>query len=152
MKTLKILSCFFVCLTFVYCTTVEEQLGSNAKITTANRQSFLYNDDNNPLLFKWGLYHLSGGFAGFDEYFTYGQITWKFNINDQTFTVLNITNSFPSGGYLPSGTYPCNITANTDGTFCFSTATLSGCSTLKSNILYLSEGKVADGIALQFVH
>lgn len=152
MKNLKISYCILLIFTLFCCSTNEEQIISNPTHLSSNRPSNNCFASNNPLMYKWHLYHLHGGIAGFNEYYSYGQVTWKFSYAHQNFTVFNFTNSYPTGGYIPTGVYPCTITTYPDGNFCFSSNYLSGCTNQNSNILYLSEEKVADGIHLMLVH
>lgn len=56
----------------------------------------------------WNLIHLSGGFAGLDEHFQNGTITWTFNTQNQTITVNN-TNQASTGFTFGNGTYNYEI-------------------------------------------
>ena len=154
MKNLKTLSLLIITLTTISCSNNETSLSSRFSNSEASGKQNLNNiqlvDTNNSLMCKWKLVNLYGGFAGFDITFIPGTITWKFNLAAQTFTVVN--NTLQVMSYLPSGTYPCNITTNPNGTFCFTYGQLTGCSNLNSNQLELSENVAADGIGLSFIH
>jgi hypothetical protein len=154
MKTINsfLLLLLFLCIS---CTSNEDQVTSNSTTTILanNRVSngTRFNAPNCALTRPWKLVHLYGGFAGFDENYTPGAITWKLNYANQSFKVLNTISNTPSGGYLPSGTYPCSIVLNPNGTFCFEYYQLQGCSNFNSNQLGLSENVGADGIGLNFI-
>lgn len=154
MKNLKTLSLLIIAFVVTSCSNNEEQVKPNnlnsqisSKQNTTNIQLV---DTNNSLSCRWKLVHLYGGFAGFNITFIPGIVTWKFNLAAQTFTVIN-NNTTDSWSYLPSGTYPCSITSNPNGTFCFTYGQLIGCSNLNSNQLELSENVAADGIGLGFI-
>jgi DNA-binding beta-propeller fold protein YncE len=154
MKNLKTLPLLIIILGTISCSNIESQLASsqsNSLISKQNLNNIQLVDTNNSLSCKWKLIHLYGGFAGFNITFIPGIVTWKFNLAAQTFTVIN-NNTTEPWSYLPSGTYPCTITTNPNGTFCFTYGQLTGCSNLNSNQLELSENVAADGIGLSFIH
>ena len=155
MKHLKTLSILFVILVAISCSNNDKQVTPSITNSLVSSKQNLNNiqlvDTNNSLSCRWKLVHLYGGFAGFNITFIPGIVTWKFNLVAQTFTVIN-NNTTEPWGYLPSGTYPCTITTNPNGTFCFTYGQLIGCSNLNSNQLELSENFAADGIGLSFIH
>ncbi|MBU2926880.1 hypothetical protein [Winogradskyella psychrotolerans] len=94
---------------------------------------------------SWSLVNVSGGFAGVDDNFESGIITWNFNTDPTEITITNSnTASVIHSGY-PSGTYNYDvlITAN-DTTLVIDNADLRIIS-LTTNQLILDEGMVSDG-------
>ncbi|WP_178986291.1 hypothetical protein [Winogradskyella helgolandensis] len=93
----------------------------------------------------WSLVNVSGGFAGVNDDFESGLITWNFNTVPSQITITNTnTTEVIHSGY-PSGTYNYEviITAN-DSTLVIEDRDLRIIS-LTTNQLILDEGMVSDG-------
>ena len=96
MKTFKLLSAFVVALTFVGCN----------------------DDDNNgsqtdPLAGEWRLTHLMGGIAGNNVSFEPGTISWDFDPESGTVTVVNTNTNEQLEDLFESGTYEFSFEENT---------------------------------------
>ncbi|MFK7833260.1 MAG: hypothetical protein AB8B52_08290 [Winogradskyella sp.] len=103
------------------------------------------------LIGPWSLVNVSGGFAGIDDDFEVGLITWDFNENFLEFTVTNnnTTNVIFDG--LPSGTYNFQVLSTTGEDSQLVTETFSyEITTLTSSQLVLDEGIAFDGFLLTF--
>lgn len=104
----------------------------------------------------WTLVNVSGGFAGANQNFTAGSITWYFDESNNTLTIVNdnqITDAIYDG--LPTGTYTYSSILST--TSCGEgfnplaiTNAFESCYTITDNILTIDNNQIADGFALKF--
>ena len=105
-----------------------------------------------PTLFgPWSLVNVSGGFAGVNDDFEIGTITWNFNLENLELTVTNTNTTNVIFDGLPSGTYDYALLTPIDedasvviNTFSYDITTLS------SSQLVLDEGIAFDGFLLTF--
>lgn len=116
--------------------------------------SFSCNDDdalpnNEPTLNgAWSLVNVSGGFAGVDDDFEVGVITWDFNQENTQVTITNnntvtvVHDGFPTGVYDYEVVIEEGISTIVIENFDFVIATLNATN------LMLDEGVVADGFLL----
>ncbi|EPR72257.1 hypothetical protein ADIWIN_2757 [Winogradskyella psychrotolerans RS-3] len=98
----------------------------------------------------WSLINVSGGFAGVDDDFESGIITWHFNNEASEITVINndTSNAIHSG--YASGTYTYEvITTPNDTTLVIGNTDLK-ITTLTSSQLILDEGMISDGFQYTF--
>lgn len=101
---------------------------------------------------QWKLINVSGTFAGIDNDFAPGLITWDFNATTQTVTVVNNNNTalwdvFETGIYnyqiVDNPEFPCGEIIKIDGIE-------MGCFSISGNELVIDQS-IADGFRLQFV-
>ena len=108
--------------------------------------------NNRPMLNgSWSLVNVSGGFAGVNDDFEMGIITWDFNpINLKlTVTNTNTTNVIYDG--FPTGTYDYEELSSVGENDSLIVNTLSyEITILSSSQLVLDEGVAADGFLLTF--
>jgi len=100
---------------------------------------------------SWSLVNVSNGFAGVDNDFEIGIITWNFNSNNFELTVTNsnITNVIYDG--FSSGTYDYEVLTSTEEDDLLIINTFSyGITALSATQLILDEGVAADGFLLTF--
>ena len=101
---------------------------------------------------QWKLINVSGTFAGIDNDFAPGLITWDFNPTTQTVTVVNNNDTelwdvFETGIYnyqiVDNPEFPCGEIIKIDGIE-------MGCFSISGNELVIDQS-IADGFRLQFV-
>jgi hypothetical protein len=119
------------------------------------------NDDDfgkieNQINGKWNLVKVSGGFGGINHQFEPGIITWKFNSDNKTVTVVNNnTDSTILNDGLETGVYNYQVKVVNDSEldFCHYTITIDdndmGCLSLIDNNLIIDQSFV-DGFRLEF--
>jgi hypothetical protein len=105
---------------------------------------------NNTVSGVWKLVNVSGTFAGINNNFPLGMITWNFNPNTQTVTVVNSNTDPNLWDVLETGTYnyqyinnpdsPCGERIEIDGT-------VFGCYTFVNDSLIIDQS-IADGFAI----
>lgn len=99
----------------------------------------------------WSLVNISGGFAGVDQDFEAGIITWKFNIQAQELTITNTNTDAVFDGY-PSGVYDFEIITTEDSfTIVVEDNIDLEVETLTNNQLVLDESIASDGFLYTFV-
>lgn len=93
----------------------------------------------------WSLVNVYGGFAGVDDDFEPGLITWSFNSDSSEITVINNNTSDVIYSGYPSGVYNYEmITTATDSTLVIETTDLS-ITTFTNSQLIIDEGFTSDG-------
>lgn len=124
MKTLKLLPVLFALAFFTGCNDDDD---SNAETTLSG---------------GWKLTRIQGGFAGVDETFAPGVITWTFN-NDQTVTIVNNNTDETAEDLFDSGTYEFQALSTGEPGECDAYMSIDGtnlgCMELTSTILKLSQ-------------
>lgn len=115
------------------------------------------NDDdcpsnNNPTINEtWSLINVSGGFAGVDQDFEVGIISWTFDNETQELTILNTNTDAVFDGY-PSGVYDFEmITTEDSSTIVIDDSINLDINILTSNQLVLDEGIASDGFLYSFI-
>jgi hypothetical protein len=112
------------------------------------------NDDNftnkNSVEGSWKLVNVTGTFAGINNNFTYGIITWDFNSITQTVTVVNNNTDSNLWDVLETGVYnyqfinnpdsPCGESIEIDGS-------VFGCYSVENDNLVIDQS-IADGFAI----
>lgn len=94
----------------------------------------------------WSLVNVSGGFAGVDDDFETGLITWNFNTTSSEITVANNNTATVVYDGLPSGTYNYQIIASTGEAAYLVVDSFSYDITAPSaSALILDEGIASDG-------
>ncbi len=115
-------------------------------------------NDSNPntdiIQGQWKLINVSGTFAGIDNDFAPGLITWDFNPTTQTVTVVNnntdanLWDVFETGVYnyqiVDNSEYPCGEIIEIDGIE-------MGCFSVTGDNFVIDQS-IADGFRLQLVH
>lgn len=100
---------------------------------------------------SWSLVNVYGGFAGVDDDFETGLITWTFNSSNSEVTVTNTNTTDVIYDGFPSGTYDYELLIPTDEDSSVKINTFSyRITTLTSTQLVLDEGVAADGFLLTF--
>lgn len=139
MKTLKLLFSTAVLALCVGCTTSDEAL--------INLQ------DNNSLNHSWSLHRISGGFAGIDITYPFGQVTWTFNESTGILTVQNnIITAGPEDVYAghETGTYTYHIEVTNGDSVLFIDNLERGMISVSSEALNIDDGVAADGMFTEF--
>lgn len=105
----------------------------------------------------WNLKNISGGFAGVDDDFEKGLVTWTFDEPNSTLYVINnSTQEFIYSGY-ETGTYTYNIFSYSNGNkFMIINGTEHGKYLIQGNLLTINENELqsgagADGFIFEFV-
>ncbi len=112
------------------------------------------NDNNftnkNSVEGRWKLVNVTGTFAGINNNFTYGIITWDFNSITQTVTVVNNNTDSNLWDVLETGVYnyqfinnpdsPCGESIEIDGS-------IFGCYSVDNEYLVIDQS-IADGFAI----
>ena len=107
--------------------------------------------DSEPTLnATWSLVNVSGGFAGVDDDFESGIITWHFNNESSEITVTNndTSNAIHSG--YASGTYSYEVLTTSNETSVVIENTDLRIISLTTNQLILDEGMISDGFQYTF--
>ncbi|WP_179009574.1 hypothetical protein [Winogradskyella forsetii] len=115
------------------------------------------NDDNAPqntaptINGTWSLVNVYGGFAGVDDDFENGTITWHFNQDNLELTVSNTNTTDVIYDGFPSGTYDYQILTTTgeDANVVVNSFSYD-ITVLTQTQLVLDEGVAADGFLLTF--
>ncbi|WP_431133263.1 hypothetical protein [Psychroserpens mesophilus] len=116
------------------------------------------NDDHcsshsDPTLYgTWSLINVSGGFAGVNQDFEAGIITWTFDNQSQELTIINTNTEAVFDGY-PSGVYDFQVLTPEDGfiTIVLDDSVELDIDTLTNHQLILDEGIAFDGFSYTFV-
>ena len=111
------------------------------------------NDDSTPLPtqpISWNLTRVTGGFAGVDETFPRGLITWSFNSETNMLTIVNNNDNEASNDMFDSGTYPYSIQTTETGDILSVNEIELGKITVTQNELTI-EQQTADGFTLTFI-
>ena len=110
-------------------------------------------DTNATLNGPWSLINVSGGFAGVDDDFEIGLITWDFDIGNLQLTVTNNNTEAVIYDGLSSGDYDYQVLSTT-GEVGYLVVHNFGINheivTVSSSELILDEGVAADGFLLTF--
>jgi len=103
-----------------------------------------------PVQGQWKLINVSGTFAGINDSFTPGTITWNFNPITQMVTVVNNNTDATKWDVLETGMYtyrfiqnpdaPCSESLEIDGS-------VFGCYTVSNQTLVIDQS-IADGFAI----
>ena len=100
---------------------------------------------------SWSLVNASGGFAGVNDDFEVGLITWNFNQDNLELTVTNANTANVIFDGLHSGTYNYVFLTTTGEDVSLVINSISyDLTTLSSSELELDEGVAADGFLLTF--
>ena len=106
---------------------------------------------------KWNLKNISGGFAGVDDDFEMGLVTWTFDQTSSTLSVVNnSTQEFIYSGY-ETGTYNYIIFSYSNGNkYMIINGTEHGKYLIQGNLLTINENELqsgagADGFIFEFV-
>lgn len=102
---------------------------------------------------QWKLINVSGTFAGIDNDFAPGLITWDFNPTTQTVTVVNNNNNTALWDVFETGIYNYQIVDNPEfpcGEIIIIDGIEMGCFSISGNELVIDQS-IADGFRLQFV-
>ena len=133
---MKATYCFFVFMLLLFSCNQDDDAGQN-RASTLNG--------------SWSLVNVSGGFAGVNDAFQIGTITWDFNQNTLELTVTNTNTANVIFDGLPSGTYDYELLTPTDEDASLVINTLSySIRALSSSQLVLDEGIAFDGFLLSF--
>lgn len=102
---------------------------------------------------QWKLIQVQGGFAGFNDEFEPGVITWTFNNITNTITVVNNNNDPTLHDVLPTGIYNFHVDLSANPVQCdqalFIDDTEMGCVQITEDNLIVSQ-LYADGMQLIF--
>lgn len=103
----------------------------------------------------WKLTHVSGSVAGIDQDFTPGAVTWTFNVENNTVSVVNNTPDDSLTDFFPTGNYTYGYVQNeTTPQSCAYTLAVSninfGCAASTSTTLTLTQVE-SDGYVLTFI-
>lgn len=103
----------------------------------------------------WNLVNVSGGFAGINEDYESGSITWSFNSQDLTITVQNNTGQINLFSGYVTGTYPYAIIEANENVYLVINNTEFGSYIVSDTSLNINQnefsfGTGADGFFLQF--
>lgn len=119
-------------------------------------QSSCSNDSNtnsNTVQGQWKLVNVSGTFAGIDNDFEPGLITWDFNPTTQMVSIVNNNTDLDKWDVFETGVYNYQIVENPEFT-CGEILKIDGiemgCFTFTNNSLVVDQS-IADGFRLQFV-
>ncbi|MFL9844390.1 hypothetical protein [Flavobacterium rhizosphaerae] len=113
-------------------------------------------DDPSPVQYtnNWNLINVSGGFGGFDSDFEPGSITWSFNNDNSTITVVNNNTDQTAEDFFDSGNYSFTIAADENLCPQFLTANEMeiGCIDLSNEgeTMVIKQLHIADGFTLTF--
>ena len=100
---------------------------------------------------SWSLVNVSGGFAGVNDDFEVGIITWDFNQDNLELTVTNTNTANVIFDGLPSGAYNYVFLTTTGEDVSLVINSISyDLTTLSSSELVLDEGVAADGFLLTY--
>jgi hypothetical protein len=109
---------------------------------------------NDPVAGQWKLVNVTGTFGGINNNFPLGMITWNFNPNNQTVTVVNNNTNPNLWDVLETGVYdyqyinnpesPCGESIEIDGS-------VFGCYTIENDSLVIDQS-IADGFAITLKH
>lgn len=94
---------------------------------------------------SWNLINVSGGFAGIDETFEKGDITWSFDDGASTLTVLINEDSNALFTGLPEGTYTYSILEVSRKQYLIIDAIERGRLTYADNQMVLNENDISTG-------
>lgn len=104
----------------------------------------------------WNLKNISGGFAGVDDDFETGLVTWTFDEPSSTLTVVNNSSQeFIYSGY-ETGTYTYTIVEISGHEYMIIEGTEHGKYLIQGNLLTINENELqsgagADGFVFEFV-
>ncbi|OUR94254.1 hypothetical protein A9Q87_00995 [Flavobacteriales bacterium 34_180_T64] len=103
----------------------------------------------------WNLKNISGGFAGIDDEYDSGIITWTFNNQNLMLNVINNSSQESIYSGYESGTYTYSITESNGSEYIVINTEVFGKLILLGNNLTLNQdetpsGSGADGFLLQF--
>jgi len=118
-------------------------------VSCNNNDDSMENTDTT-LAGSWSLVNASGGFAGVNDDFEVGLITWDFNHNNLELTVTNANTANVIFDGLPSGTYNYVFTTTGEDVSLVINSIRYDLTTLSSSELVLDEGVAADGFLLTF--
>ncbi|WP_333600862.1 hypothetical protein [Flavobacterium sp.] len=108
-----------------------------------------------PVQGQWKLVNVSGTFAGINNNFPPGQITWHFNSITQTVTVINNNTDPNKWDVLETGVYNYQIIINPEPSSCSEIIKINGgdmgCFTVSDNTLLIDQS-IADGFAVTLKH
>lgn len=110
-------------------------------------------EENNTLNHSWSLHRISGGFAGIDIMYPFGQVTWTFNESTGLLTVQNdIVTTGPEDVYAghETGTYNYHINVINGDSVLFIENLERGILSVNGNALSIDDGVVADGMLTEF--
>lgn len=100
---------------------------------------------------QWKLVNVSGSFAGINNDFPAGTITWDFNPTTQMVTVVNNNTDDSLNDILETGIYNYQIINSSDPDFCSQTIKINnhemGCFSVVNDTLQISEAHV-DGFTI----
>lgn len=112
------------------------------------------NANTDPIQGQWKLVNVKGTFAGINNNFAPGLITWDFNPITQTVTVVNNNTDPNAWAVLETGVYnyqfvnnpelPCSQSLKIDGS-------VMGCYTVANDSLVIDQS-IADGFAVTLKH
>ena len=111
------------------------------------------NDDSTELPtlpISWNLTRVTGGFAGVDETFPRGLITWSFNSETNMLTVVNNNDNEASNDMFDSGTYPYSVQTTETGDILTVNEIEIGKISVTQNQLNIDQQSV-DGFMLTFI-
>jgi hypothetical protein len=103
----------------------------------------------------WNLKNVSGGFAGINEDFENGIITWTFNSHNSTLTVENNNSQVSIYSGYENGTYPYSTVENNGNEYILINTAEVGRYILSIKNLTINENEIqsgsgADGFILEF--
>ena len=110
--------------------------------------------NSDPVQGQWKLVNVRGTFAGIDNNFAPGVITWDFNPITQTVTVVNNNTDPNLWDVLETGVYSYQFVNDPD-TPCFESIKINGnvfgCYSVENDSLVIDQS-IADGFALTLKH
>ncbi|WP_264520784.1 hypothetical protein [Flavobacterium sp. N1994] len=109
------------------------------------------NATTDPIQGQWKLVNVSGTFAGINNNFTVGMITWDFNPITQTVTVTNNNTDPNLWDVLETGVYPYHFVNNPEspcGQSIDINGSAYGCYSISNNTLVIDQS-IADGFAIR---
>jgi hypothetical protein len=127
---------------FLFCLVAFTTLNSCSKDSNSSI------DD--PIAGEWKLVNVSGTFAGINNNFPLGMITWNFNPNTLTVTVVNNNTNPNLWDVLETGTYTYQYINNPDspcGESIEIDESVFGCYTFVNDSLIIDQS-IADGFAI----
>jgi hypothetical protein len=108
------------------------------------------NPTTDPIQGQWKLINISGTFAGIDDDFTPGLITWDFNPISQMVTVVNNNTDATKWDILETGVYAYRFINNPDslcGESLEIDSSLFGCYSIANNTLIIDQS-ISDGFVI----
>ncbi len=137
MKTLKLLSVLFLFSLLFSCSKKDEMIVEKPILINT--------------LSTWNLINATGGLFPQNINYSIGTIVLTFNTTSQS---VNIVNTSSPNAFLPTGNYPCIITNNSNGTYCYNINNnfAIGCTILNSSELLLNpDAQTRDGMSFKLI-